>query len=47
MNKVSDGYVYIKIKKEMYWLKQAEYLAYDNLVKKLPPYGYKHIPHTL
>ena len=33
MNKVLDGYVYIKTKKGMYGLKQASVSAYDNLVK--------------
>ena len=47
MNKVLDGYVYIKTKKGMYGLKQATILAYYNLVKNLQPYGYMHIPHTV
>ena len=42
----SDGYVYIKINKGMYSLKQAAILAYDQLVKKLKPFGYYPAPHT-
>jgi hypothetical protein len=35
-----DGYVYVKIKKGMYGLKQAAILAYKHLVNILKPYGY-------
>ena len=35
-----DGYVYIKIKKVMYVLKQAAVLAYNNLVKNISSRGY-------
>ena len=41
------GFVYIKIKKGMYGLKQAAVLAYDNLVRQLKPFGYAPIPHTI
>ena len=44
--KVHGNYVYIKIKKGMYGLKQAAVLAYDNLVKNLVQYGYEPIPQT-
>ena len=30
---VSDGYVYVRIEKGMYGLKQAAMLAYNNLIK--------------
>jgi hypothetical protein len=42
----TDGYVYIKIKKGMYGLKQAALLAYQHLVKQLAPHGYHPIPNT-
>ena len=42
----SDGYIYIKIKKGMYGLKQAAVLAFDNLVENLSIHGYAPIPHT-
>ena len=45
--KAEDGYVYIKIKKGMYGLKQAAILAYENLVSNLSKHGYKPIPHTV
>ena len=47
MNKVSDGYVYIKTKKGMHGLKQATILAYGNLVKNLQPYRYIPIHYTM
>ena len=47
MNKVSDGYVYIKTKKGMSGLKQATILAYFNLVKNLQLYAYMLINHTV
>ena len=37
----SDGYVYCRIKKGMYGLKQAARLAYDDLKNHLKKYGYK------
>ena len=44
---VHNGYVYCKIKKGMYGLKQAALLAYNYLVEKLAPHGYRPIPHTI
>ena len=35
-----DGYVYCKIKRKIYGLKQAARLAYDNLVTNLKKDGY-------
>ena len=43
---VHDGYIYVRIKKGMYGLKQAAVLAYQNLITKLAPFGYEPIPHT-
>jgi hypothetical protein len=46
-NKVAlDGYVYVKIIKGMYGLKQAAILAYNNLVKHLKSHGYEPVPFT-
>jgi hypothetical protein len=42
----ADGYIYIRIKKGMYGLKQAALLAYQHLVKQLAPYGYRPCPYT-
>ena len=41
------GYVWIKIKRGMYGLKQAAILAYDHLVNLLEPYGYYPEPHCV
>ena len=41
-----DGYVYIRINKGMYGLKQAEILAYQQLENFLSPAGYFPIPNT-
>ena len=35
-----DGYVYCEVRKVMYRLKQATYLAFDNIVKFLAPHRY-------
>ena len=35
-----DGYVYCKIKRGMYGLKQAACLARDQLIENLKPFGY-------
>ena len=43
----ADGYVYIKIQKGMYVLKQAALLAYNNLRKTLQPYGYYPVHGTV
>ena len=37
----TDGYVYCRIKKGMYGLKQAARLAYDDLKKHLTTFGYQ------
>ena len=42
-----DGYIYIRIKKGMYGLKQAAVLAYNNLVSNLDKHDYYPIPHTV
>ena len=41
-----DGFIYIKIKKGMYGLKEAAVLAYDQLSGFLNKYGYSHVPGT-
>ena len=41
-----NGYIYIKIKKGMYGLKEAAILAYNKLLKHLTPRGYYPIPGT-
>jgi hypothetical protein len=43
----ADNYIYVKIKKGMYGLKQAAVLAYDNLVHNLAKSGYTPIAHTI
>ena len=40
----ADGFVYCRIKKGMYGLKQAARLAYDDLKEHLAKYGYKPDP---
>ena len=42
-----NGYIYIKITKGMYGLKQAAILAYTKLISILKPFGYHPIPHTV
>ena len=42
----ADGYVYIKIRKGMYGLKEAAVLAYNQLSKFMKTYGYKHVTGT-
>ena len=44
--KLHNGYIYCRIKKGMYGLKQAAILAYKQLKKNLAPHGYEPIPHT-
>jgi hypothetical protein len=44
--KIHQNYIYCKIKKGMYGLKQAAILAYNHLKQNLAPYGYEPIPHT-
>ena len=41
-----DGYIYIKIKRGMYGLKQAAILAHQQLIANLTPHGYHPIPNT-
>ena len=43
----TNGFIFIKIKKEMYGLKQAAILAYDNLKKQLAKNGYTPIVGTV
>ena len=38
--KISRGFIYVRIKRVMYGLKQAAILAYDQLVKHLNNHGY-------
>ena len=45
--RADDDYVYVKIKRGMYGLKQAAILAFEFLVDNLSQYGYKPLPHTL
>ena len=42
-----DGYVYIRIKKGMYGLKQAAILAYQQLKNVLKPHGYSPVQGTV
>ena len=42
-----DGYIYIRINKGMYGLKQAALLAYNNLKRCLAPHGYAPVPGTV
>ena len=42
----ADGYIYVKIKKGMYGLKQAAVLAYDQLKEHLAPHGYYPCPQA-
>ena len=46
MNIVHENYVYIKIKQDMYGLKQAAVLAHKQLVTNLRKEGYRPIPGT-
>ena len=39
-----DGYVYTKITKGMYGLKQASVIAYNQLVSPMVPHGYYPVP---
>ena len=41
-----QGWIYIRIDKGMYGLKQAEIIANQELVKHVAPYGYKPAQHT-
>ena len=45
---VADGgYLYAKIEREIYGLKQAAVLAYDHLVDNISSSGYSPIPTTI
>ena len=43
----SNQYIYIRIKKGMYGLKQAAILAYNNLQRCLKPHGYTPVTGTV
>ena len=45
-NLVSNGYVYIQIRRGMYGLQQAERLANEHLKKQLKPFGFYECKHT-
>ena len=45
--RANDDYVYVRIKRGMYGLKQAAILAFEYLVSNLSQYGYHPLPHTL
>ncbi len=45
--KFLDGYVYMEIRKGMYWLSQASILANKLLKEQLAHHGYFEQPHTL
>ena len=42
----SSGYVYVKIRKGMYGLKESGIIAYKRLVRNLQPQGYAPVAHT-
>ena len=42
----TDGYIFVKIKKGMYGLKEAAVLAYDQLTEFLNKEGYHHVQGT-
>ena len=42
----SSGYFYIKIRKEVYGLKEAGIIAYKRLLRNLQPHGYAPVVHT-
>jgi hypothetical protein len=42
----ADGYVYLEIRRGMYGLKEAAIIAFNQLVTKLAPAGYKPAPFT-
>jgi hypothetical protein len=41
-----DGYVYLEVRRGMYGLKEAAIIAFNQLVKKLAPSGYKPMAFT-
>jgi hypothetical protein len=42
----ANGYAYVEIRKGMYGLKEAGVIAFDQLVRKLAPFGYEPMPLT-
>ena len=46
INIAPDGFVYLKILKGMYGLKEAGVLAFNKMVKALDPHVYKPMPNT-
>ena len=42
----SSGYVYLKIRKGVYGLKEAGIIAYKRLVRNLQPHSYAPVAHT-
>ena len=42
-----DGYIYCKIRKGMYGLKQAAILVFDNFITDLSSHGYIPVPNTI
>jgi hypothetical protein len=42
----AEGYVYLEIRRGMYGLKEAAIIAFNQLVQKLAPAGYKPLPFT-
>ena len=43
---ITNGFVYAKVKKAWYGLKQSGKIAHDDLVQHLAKYGYKKLPFT-
>ncbi len=43
----ADGYVYLEIRRGIYGLKEAAIIAFNQLVTKLAPAGYKPAPFML
>jgi hypothetical protein len=42
----TDGYIYLEIRRGMYGLKEAGIIAFNQLVKKLAPFGYEPMSFT-
>ena len=42
----SDGFIYIRINKDMYGLKQAAIMAYQHIKRNLEPHGYYPVVGT-
>ena len=45
-NNIHNGFLYAKVKKAWYGLKQSGKIAHDDLVEHLAKYGYKKLPFT-